>query len=287
MKKYLGIDLGGSYYKFGLYSESGEDLQQSGKIRAVKDEKQNTLDAIFGIISQYTDIDGVGLSIPGWIDNESGMILGSGAIVPLWGVPLRQIFEERFKLPFAFENDANCAALAELWLGAGTQCDNFVCITVGSGIGGGIVINKQLYRGSHFFGGEFCFMKTSHNPLEMYNDASAGWLLRNVNTWTQSKFEDGQEIFDNLDNPKVLFVYNAWIKSLSLGIYNIGAAFDPAKILIGGGTSPQKRIYQDIEAALQTIVHPFYPRFWTVEPCHFGNDAGKIGAIYNLIRRQS
>ena len=253
----------------------------------MRDEKQSTLDAISGIISQFSDIDGVGLSIPGRIDDETGTILGSGAIFPLWGVALRPIFEERHKIPFVFENDANSAALAELWLGSGVGCGNFVCITVGSGIGGGIVINNQLYRGSHFFGGEICFMKTSHSPLEMFNDASAGWLLRNVNAWALTKFENGEEIFDNLDNPDVLFVYNAWIKTLALGIYNIGAVFDPTKILIGGGISPQKRIYQDIEAELQTIVHPFYPRFWTVEPCHFGNDAGKIGAIYNLIRRQS
>ena len=287
MRKFLGIDLGGTFFKYGVYSESGEDLRQAGVINAVRDEKQKTLDTITGIISQFPDVDGVGLSLPGRIDNETGTILGSGALTPLWGVALKPIFEERFKKPFAFENDANSAALAELWLGGGVGCENFVCITIGTGIGGGIVINNQLYRGSHFFGGEFCYMKTSHDPLEMYNDTSARWLLHSVGTRARIKFDDCQEIFNNLDNPKVLFIYNSWIKTLSLGIYNIGAALDPKKILIGGGLSVQKRIYQDIEAALLTIIHPLYPRFWTVEPCHFGNDAGKIGAIYNLIRRES
>ena len=285
MKKYLGIDLGGTYFKYGLYSEKGEDLQQNDQIPAVKDEKQNVLNAISEIVSNYPDIDGVGLSIPGRIDNETGTVLGSGAMEVLWGVALRPIFEKRHKLPFAFENDANSAALAELWLGNGAGCGNFVCITMGTGIGGGVVINNQLYLGSNFFSGEFCFMYTDSEALKIFNDTSTYYLLKSINDKTALKTKDGQDIFDNLDKPDVLEVYNAWIRSLAIGIYNIGAAFDPAKILLGGGISIQKRIYQDVELAIQSIIHEYYPRFWTIEPCRFGNDAGKIGAIYNLIRR--
>ena len=284
MKRILGIDIGGTDFKYGLYSEKGECLNLKGKIPSVKNNTQDTLDAISGIISKFPALDGAGLSMPGRIDGETGTNLSnSGSIKALWEVPLRPIFEERHKLPFAFENDANCAALAELWLGNGRDCGNFVCITLGTGIGGSIVINNRLYRGSHYFGGEFCFMYTKPEPLVMFNDCSTRWLLKDINDNTSLEAKDGQEIFDNLDKPDVLEVYNNWIKTLALGIYNIGAAFDPAKILLGGGISVQKRIYQDVELAVQAITHEVYPRFWTIEPCYFGNDAGKIGAVYKLL----
>ena len=287
MKKYLGIDIGGTDFKYGLYSENGVSLNLDGKIPAVKNDTQDTLDAISGIISKFPDIDGVGLSMPGRIDSETGTILGSGSFNVLWEVPLRPIFEERHKLPFAFENDANCVALAELWLGNGRDCGNFVCITIGTGIGGSIVINNQLYHGSHYFSGEFCFMYTNPEPLVMFNNSSTYWLLKNINDNTSLKVKDGRDVFDNLDKPDVLEVYSKWIKTLAFGIYNVGAAFDPAKILLGGGISVQKRIYHDVELAVQEITHEVYPRFWTIEPCHFGNDAGKIGAVYKLLTTNS
>jgi beta-glucoside kinase len=282
MKKFVGIDLGGTDFKYGLYSENGDDLKQNGIIPAVRDNAQNTIDAISGIISKYSDIDGVGISMPGRVDKETGKIHCSGSLTVLWGIELRPIFEERHKLPFAFENDANSAALAELWLGNGIGCSNFICITIGTGIGGGIVINNQLHRGSHHFAGEFCFMYANPEPLEMFNDSSTYNLLKGINEKTSLKVKCGSDVFANLDKPDVLEVYNDWIKKLSIGIYNIGAAFDPTKILLGGGISVQKRIYHDIELAIQEVQHEWYPRFWTVEPCHFRNDAGKIGAVYSL-----
>ena len=283
MKKYLSIDIGGTNIKHGLYNEKGEELKPGGQTPTDRDTLEGFLHSLSEAISQYTDIDGIALSVPGKVDKDTGFLHHAGSIRVLDGVDLRKYLCEKYNVPTTIENDANCAVLAEHWLGNGKDCENLVCITIGTGIGGGIIINNRIYRGSGSYSGEFCFMYTNLDAGEenVFNNLSTTHLIKKVNAEASISIANGKDFFDNMDNPIIKNFYDAWIKDLAVCVYNIGVAFDPEKILLGGGVSGQTGIVKDINEVIKRIALRSYS--WTVDVCKFGNDAGKIGAVYNLL----
>jgi len=284
MRRYLGIDIGGTHVKYGEYSETGEQLSPGGEIPSVRDDFDKILSILTEVINQFPDIDGVGLSVPGGVDKRTGIINIGGACVALDQKDLRGILHERVQLPVSIENDANCATLAELWLGNGRDCENFICVTIGTGIGGGLVIDGKLHGGSHSFAGEFgcMIMDTAASGYVTLSDTGAtSILLEQIKAQTASGITTGKELFAALDQAEVKAVYDNWVRELTRGIYNVAVGIDPDKILIGGGISEQPRLIEDINAVLAEMKQ--YDFQWTAAPCLFGNDAGKIGAIYKLI----
>lgn len=284
MKKYLGIDIGGTEIKYGIYDEFGKEYE-SHTTASVQDNLSQILDILFNIINQYKEVEGIGLSIPGGVNSDTGFIIEGGACSALNQLDLISLLKQKTSLPIALENDANCAALAEQWLGNGKECKNFVCLTIGTGIGGGIIINHNLFTGSHYFAGEFGYMQDNRCRNLSYT-ASTSRLVKDVKKIIHDNNIDGRKIFQMLDqgNELVLEVYKKWIHTLTVGIYNIGTCFDPDKVLIGGGVSNQERLMNDIQNELKNVQE--YEVEWKVEPCLCRNNAGKIGAIYNLMRRE-
>jgi len=284
MRQYLGIDIGGTHVKYGVYSETGEQVSAGGEMSSVRDDFDKILSILIEIINQFPDIDGIGLSVPGGVDKHTGIINAGGACVALDQKDLRGILHETFQVPVSIENDANCAILAELWLGNGKGCENFICVTVGTGIGGGLVIDGKLHAGSHSFAGEFgcMIMDTTDNGYKILSaTAATSVLLEQIEDRTASGITTGKELFEALDQAEVKAVYDNWVRELTRGIYNVAVGIDPDKILIGGGISAQPRLIEDINAVLAEM--KLYDFQWTAAPCLFGNDAGKIGAIYKLI----
>ncbi|MCL2828618.1 MAG: ROK family protein [Oscillospiraceae bacterium] len=284
MKRYLGIDIGGTHVKYGVYSETGESLSAGGELPSVRDDFDKILSILTEIISEFPDIDGIGLSVPGGVDKHTGIISAGGACVALDQKDLRGILRERFQRPVSIENDANCAILAELWLGNGRDCETFICVTIGTGIGGGLVIDGKLHAGSHSFAGEFgcMIMDTAADGYVTLSDTGAtSILLAQIKERTASGITTGKALFEALDQAEVKAVYDNWVRELAKGIYNVAVGIDPDKILIGGGISAQPRLIADINTVLADMKQ--YDFQWTAAPCLFGNDAGKIGAIYKLI----
>lgn len=288
MKRYLGIDVGGSSIKYAVYDENGICESGSEKsVATVRDSLENVLDEFAQIIMSQGELDGVGMSIPGGINSETGTIIEGGAITVLGGVNIIEEMKRRTPYTIAAENDANCVALAEKWLGAGRGVKNFVCITIGTGIGGGIVLNNQLYTGSNFFAGEFGYMINHEfddfKDIKIMSATSASIpFIKNVaialNVPVSSL--DGVKVFQMIEeeNPVVCEVYKKWIRALATGILNIGFALDPEKILIGGGVSVVPRLIVDINEELKQMNR--YSKHWSVEVCQQFNGAGKIGAAY-------
>jgi len=283
MKKYLSIDIGGTNVKYGLYNEKGEELQSGKQMPTILDSLDGFLHSLSEAISPYVDIDGIALSVPGKVDKDTGFLHHGGSIRILDNVDIRKILSERHNVLTVIENDANCAVMAEHWLGNGKGCENLVCITIGTGIGGGIIINNRIYRGSGSHSGEFCYMYTSLDARveNVFNNLSTSNLLKKTNSEASLNIANGKDFFSNLDNPDIKRFYDAWIRDLAVSVYNIGVAFDPEKILLGGGVSGQSGIVHDINAVIKEIAIRDYS--WTVDVCKFGNDAGKIGAVYNLL----
>lgn len=283
MKKFLGIDIGGTHIKYGVYDELGKEYSH-GKINSIQDDLNGIILVLKEIIETHQDIAGIGLSIPGGVNSDTGFIIEGGACEALDQTDLISYLKDFTTLPIAIENDANCATLAEAWIGNGQGMKNFICITVGTGIGGGIVINHELYTGSHYFAGEFGYMLgRKEEGLSIY--ASTYALVHQVQDKIHVKYLDGEMIFEMMSkgDTEVIDAYRSWLHGLTVGIYNIASCFDPECVLIGGGISGQDKLISDIKAELKQIQE--YDVEWDIKVCGCHNHAGKIGAIYNLMKK--
>ena len=293
MGRYLGIDIGGTEIKYGIFDENGNEfIEESGSAKSVRDDLDKIIDILSRIIKSAKEIDGVGISIPGGVDNENGVIIEGGAIPVLAGVDLIGILNEKTGFNVAIENDANCVVLAEKWIGNGKDCSSFVCMTIGTGIGGGMFINNKIHVGKNFFAGEFGYIIIEE--IEDYNNiptlsfsSATEPLLKQVALAKEMKFKDinGLKVFEMIENGDevVIEAYRKWLRKLCIGINNVGFSIDPEKFLIGGGVSGAPRLIPDIKEELRKI-NP-YTESWKIETCKHFNSSGKIGAVYNYLVR--
>ena len=158
---YIGIDIGGTNLKAGLVDEDGRLLAvKTMKIREVSDPDAltDTLVALTRELAQeggvpMEEIASVGAGVPGVVDIRTGSIVYT-CNLPLRNIPLRKLFKRRLGLHLYVENDANCAALAEYYAGAGQGSKRFVTITLGTGIGAGIIHNGKIFHGGNGMAGE-------------------------------------------------------------------------------------------------------------------------------------
>lgn len=289
MEKYLGIDIGGTFIKYGVYTGNGVEIS-SDKVKTKCSCVDEFVDSLVNIIKINDNVDGIGISMPGFVDVNTGMITDGGAIEPLTGKNLKNLILEKCNKKVDIENDANCVALAEKWIGNGKNYSNFLALTIGTGIGGGIVINDKLYRGNRFMAGEFGYMIVDGfrecNPQRSTASYIASTSSLVSNCCKIKKLDkgmlSGEDIFKLLEenDTDILNVYNKWIENISLTIYNLVFTLNPEAVLIGGGVSSQTRVIEDIK----NKVDEFDPRtssFVVIDSCKFNNDSGKLGAIYN------
>jgi len=193
MKIAIGIDIGGTNTKIILASEDGKVLQ-SGKFPTlaspgagaerfedilIKNIRDFLNDEKTGTLISNEKIAGIGLGIAGIIDRKNGKIVKSPNIASADGLSIREIIEKEFSLPVIIENDANAYAYGERWIGAGRQIESFIVLTLGTGLGGGHIYNRELYEGPFEVGhiiiepqGRFCPCG-SHGCLESYASGRA------------------------------------------------------------------------------------------------------------------
>ena len=204
--KVIGLDIGGTAVKYGLLDENGVILELGEFPTEAEKGVENLFKNICGVIDKYLsdDILGIAVSGTGQIDGTIGKVIGGNPIIPGWiGTNLVEKLEDRYKIPAVLENDVNCAALGEKWLGAGKNSENFVCLTIGTGIGGGIILNGDIFRGDTYVAGEFGhiqIVKSGEECLcgkkgcyERYASATA--LVKMVKEKT-GKTLNGKEIFE-------------------------------------------------------------------------------------------
>ena len=167
MGKRIGIDVGGTNVKIALVDKSGKIIYSNsvptyakmGYEYTVNNIKQAIKDLMKETNTTAKDIDGIGFDFPGQVDYKTGVVKLAPNIPGWVNVPIAQMIEEEFHIPTRIDNDVRCAALGEMKFGAGQGCENFVCITVGTGIGSGLVVNGQLVRGASNAAGEIGHIK--------------------------------------------------------------------------------------------------------------------------------
>ena len=303
MVKYLGIDLGGTAIKYALMNEDSTILEQSST--KTPPSKDSTLEDLLIVLESIIkkmqkDVAGIAVSMPGIIDNKTGYTYMGGAITYLAGWNLAKILESKFQIPVTVENDAKSAALAELWKGNLKNCKNAAVITLGTGVGGGIIINGALYSGCSFAAGELSFILV--DTKQPYQSESF-WgfiggvktLLKLVHQYTEIPLPelDGFKVFEmaNQGDSRVLAALDQYTKGLAHPIYNLQTILDLELIVIGGGISKQplllsylqKNLDENYEKNPIHSISPFVPKP-KVTTCKFYNDANMIGALYHHLQ---
>lgn len=290
---YLAFDAGGTSVKYGIVNENG-DVSHKGsfKTSASLEAFYEDIETVF---TRYKDIAGIAMSMPGAVACEEGVIYGSSAIDYIHGPNIKKDLESRLHVRVEMENDANCAALAEVWQGAAKGTKDSCFIVCGTGIGGAVVKDGQVHHGLHLHGGEFGYMIMDFDAAEERFDtwSKVGSTVSIVNQVAKTmnvdpETIDGRAIFDHEENPIFKEAIDQFYTTLAVGIYNLQYAYDPEVIVIGGGISQREDLVDQINQRLDVIfAHlPFAHVRPTVKKCLFANDANMIGATYHFMTRK-
>ena len=296
MKYYIGIDIGGTNIKYGLLDETGSIIDK-GKLKTARDDGRDIITKIEAVVTRYKvdyEITAIGISAPGTIRDDGFMVTG-GAIKDFYGINLKEILQEKIGLPVALENDANCAALAELWLGAGKNKQHFLFFGIGTAVGGAIVVNGQLFKGANFNAGEFGYqivekIKNLDTRLATLSlNGSVGHGIVDKYKEKTAKDLSGEDIhaLANKGDQQSLEILDHFYKALAKGIFNLTTAFDPEVVLIGGAISQDHTFLLRLRTEINQLQGGHQDmlaiKLAQVKACHFLNDAGMVGAVFNAI----
>lgn len=281
------FDIGGTNLKCGYFGDDHNITCQK------KYETPKTFKGLVKQIHRYLDtlldIDGIAISAPGAVDDTRGEIDGISSVPYIHNRPIFHELEAEFGLPVTIENDANCAGICEVNIGAGKNFTNVAFVVVGTGVGGAVFINRKLYKGSHLFGGEFGLMSTANGSILSMQATIVKAAAKYV-AQTEADDVDGEKLFlladqgDKLANELIDEVYDC----LAMGLYNIQVSFDFDAIIIGGGVSARSSFSAEVAKRLEAqLVEKKVEKIMpVVETCQYHNDANLYGAAYNFIENK-
>ena len=308
MNQYLVLDMGGTFTKYALMDEKGQFLQQ-GKEASDCTSLDGMLRVLCGIGDRFRhEFAGVAVSMPGRIDTARGIAHTGGHFTFVHQTPVAELLQQRLGVPVTIANDGKCAASAEAWNGALADVQDGVVIVLGTGTGGGVVLNGQVRMGGSFGAGELSclgadFARLAYGVPNVGVNTESLWvgymsatgLLRlyarqKALTGTQPAL-DGIAFFRAYDagEPEAVATLAEFGRYAAAGIYSLQAVLDVQSIAIGGGISARPEVTQTIRAAVdrQFEVVPITP-FAKPEivSCRYGNDANLIGALSFHLKRQ-
>ncbi|MGG7058911.1 ROK family protein [Clostridium tertium] len=299
MKNYIVFDIGGSSVKWSVINNEGVILI-SGKIAIAE-----TIEGFFEELSnkvnnlkeEYT-LQGIALSAPGAVDNETGIIGGMSALPYIHGPNFKEILNKMTGLQVEIENDANCAALGECWLGAAKEENDCAFVVCGTGIGGALVKDKKIHSGVHKHGGEFGYCLVD---IDVYNQKYLSWSRAGSTFAVSKSIADRKGIsMDNFNGIKAFELYdngdeiaieevNRFFRYMAIGIYNIQYTYDPEVIVLGGAICERKGFLDEVNKKIDEVKNsnPYATIKPIVRICKYGNDANKLGALYNFLQKQN
>lgn len=237
---YIGVDLGGTNMRAGRI-ENGHLVEQSNAPTPKNARNcEETLDALIAVIRNVwnEDVSAIGIGVPSVVDRKRGIVYNVMNI-PHWEeVPLKDILEARFSLPVYVDNDANCFALGERIFGVGQGFENFVGLTLGTGLGGGIIQKGKLLADANCGSGEFGMLPYQGQVLEYY--CSGSYFM---NVWGV----DGKEMYDRamLADEKALEAYRQLGIHVSAAIKMVVLTVDPEMIVFGGSVAAAHSLFEE------------------------------------------
>ena len=310
MGKRIGIDVGGTNVKIALVDENGKIIYSNsvptyakmGYEYTVNNIKQSIRDLMKETNTTEKDIEGIGFDFPGQVDYQTG-IVKLAPNIPGWvNVPIAKMIEEEFKIPTKIDNDVRCAALGEMKFGAGRGCKNFICITVGTGIGSGIVINGQLVRGAANAAGEIGHIKLQMDDgplcgcgdrgcLEAYASgpaivAMAQDYLKGGKSAKFAEMASDGEITPYIvakaaeaGDPVAKRIFEIMGHRIGMGLTSVINLLNPEKVIVGGGVAEcGDLLLEPIRKTIKERAMAVAGASVEIVPAELGNSAGVIGA---------
>lgn len=319
-KKIIGIDLGGTTIKFAILSADGTIQQKWSIPTNILDEGSHITPDIIATINhrmslynmQPQDFAGIGLGTPGSVDRKKGTVVGAYNLNWKTVQPLKEQIEKAAGIPFYLDNDANVAALGERWQGAGDNERDVVFITLGTGVGGGIIMENTLLHGVAGCAGEIGHITVDPQGFPctcgksgcLETVASATGVVR-VARQLAEEYAGASELKQRLDNGEdisskdvfeqaqandhfALMVVDQVCDYLGLACGNIGNLLNPSSIILGGGVSAAGEFLRSrVEKYFDQYSFPQVRESTKIKLAQLGNDAGVIGAASLALNKEN
>lgn len=285
---FLVMDIGGTFIKYAHMDELGTiDFQDKVKTPL------SSFEEFWNVMDQIVDerFDGIAVSFPGPVDAQKGMVIHGGSLSYMKDFPFVKEMQNRYQTFCAIENDARCAALAEVWKGNLKDIPVGMAVVFGTGIGSSIVINGKLFKGAHFFSGEIsCMLTRDQDQLgwqaSFHHEAGVPFLLEKVKQALELQELNGEQLFQLIENQNetAVSIFQTYCKTLAKQFYNLQCVIDPQRICIGGGISQQPLFIEGLKQAIHELTSHLPVKVPEAEilPCKFHNDSNLIGALYHF-----
>lgn len=310
--KFLALDFGGTFVKHCIMDEEA-NMEEKGQIPAPLNSTEEWVKLVADLYAKFKGtVDGVAISMPGVMDSENGIAVSGGAYGNTTaGKNIYELLKPYVDVPVCIENDAKSAILAEQWHGSLQGVNTACACIIGSGLGGGIIMDGKVQKGEHFGSGEISMLLTKPGK---YKDMDA-WaamgastsallmMVANAKGMPLSDFEisgfaggeqtdkkriGGVEVIEWVKegDEVTTAVYQQWIKNLIMVLFNMKMMIDPEKVVVGGGISRNPKVMEDLKAewqvAMDILEHYGMPTA-KLDVCKFTSDANMVGAVYSWV----
>ena len=301
----IGVDLGGTNLRVAAVSESGQILDRVSSSSTFDGGPEGVVDDMVEVIRSVTSrigssgLCGIGIGVPGFIDIDAGVVMGSANLPGFEGFPVRDSIQKHLGTTIVLENDANAAALGEKWIGAGKDVKDLILITLGTGIGGGIIVDGKILHGFRGMAGEIGHMTVfpDGNPcgcgncgcLEKHASASAIAAMANMMGIATKRFS-AREVYElAMDgNSRAKLVFESMGRSLGIAIANLINLFNFPLYLLSGGPLPAWDFFApSMFGEIEKRAFTFARSGIKVEKAVLGGDAGLYGAAYLPFQEQA
>ncbi|MFH1820718.1 MAG: ROK family protein [Candidatus Nealsonbacteria bacterium] len=276
----IGLDIGGTRLKFALVDnqkilETKIVSTPKTKLALVKTIVETTAELTNGL--SKSKIIGLGIGVPGPLNKKRDLILNPPNLIYLKNTCLAQLVQQRLRIKVKMENDANCFALGEALLGAGRGSNSVFAITLGTGVGGGFIVNGKIFEGSFGAAGEIghVIIKADQKLKELEDYASEKFVKREGNTTSDKLFFQAKH-----GNKKAVVIFQELGHNLGIGLANVINLIDPEVVVVGGGLVGA---WQFISKPLQGSVKKFVissisRKYVKIKKAELGEFSGALGA---------
>ena len=294
----VGVDVGGTNIKLGIVSSAGKIIAKTRlATKGFGSHKTQFIDALVAAIQKLLkkrnlslrQVRGIGIGLPGLIDPRQGTIIQLPNIPGWKNVSLVKLLKKKLNVPIYIENDVNLITLAEWKYGAGRGFTDLVCITLGTGVGGGLIFNNGLYRGSGFAAGEIGHMPIEKNGIacpcggrgcfERY--VGNAYLLQKIRKIFRRENMRIQDVFilANRGNKQALMFWKEFGQTLGFGLTGVVNLLNPQAIVIGGGVSNNFKFFAPaVRDVLKKRCMKVQGKMAKILRARFSHDAGILGA---------
>ena len=294
MRKILAVDVGGTFTKYAVMVGADTfEIAEKNKIPTPKNSREEFLAKLAEIFHGVEDAEGLAVSMPGLIDSVNGVCLASELLKFNNGRRVAEELRAMCGVPVTIENDANCAALAEVKSGSLVGVKDAFVLVFGSMVGGAFVRGGKIYRGAHNCAGEVSFTLRSLDAEvadENFcgNEISALALLKNcAEVLNMPPAEVKGEMIFSLLNDDTRAVLKKFSRKVAVKIFNLQMLFDPERFALGGAISEQENFIAAVREEIDLLGEkmPAYMPRPEVVACKYFNDANLFGALYNYLEK--